>query len=173
MSPVQNSGSSDPLLAAMNGFETRLLRYAFSICRDEELAEDAVQGTFLRLAREYRRRLDLRKLGRSLFTVCRNRSVDLTRAGRRIFALNPAAHAETLDETPCSDAAALLRDEAALMLGAVDELPEPQRMRRIGPSTRAEALPSWRSSSSADTGGWSPRPGRRTWREARLHSRRD
>jgi RNA polymerase sigma-70 factor (ECF subfamily) len=126
MSSVQNPGSTDPLLAALNDFETRLLKYAFSICRDEELAQDAVQDTFLRLAKEYRR-LDLRELGRWLFTVCRNRSVDLTRAGRRIVALNPATYAEAPDEMPGPDAAAQLRDETELMLSAVDGLPEAQR----------------------------------------------
>src|SRR6187401_381297 len=78
MLSASNDSSQDALLAALGEFEPRLLKYAFSICRDEELAQDAVQDTFLRLAKEYRR-LDLHELGRWLFTVCRNRTVDLTR----------------------------------------------------------------------------------------------
>jgi RNA polymerase sigma factor (sigma-70 family) len=118
--------SPDPLLAALNDFQTGLLKYAFSLCRDEELAQDAVQDTFLRLAKEYRR-LDPHELGRWLFTVCRNRCIDLTRAGRRIVALNPATYAEAPDEKPRPDAAVQLRDETELMLSAVDELPEALR----------------------------------------------
>jgi RNA polymerase sigma-70 factor (ECF subfamily) len=67
------------------------------------------------------------ELGRWLFTVCRNRSVDLTRAGRRIVSLNSATYAEAPDEKPRPDTAAQLRDETELMLSAIDGLPEAQR----------------------------------------------
>jgi RNA polymerase sigma-70 factor (ECF subfamily) len=126
MASVPNDVSQDVLLTALSDFELRLLKYAFSICRDEELAQDAVQDTFLRLAREYRR-LDLRELGRWLFTVCRNRAIDLTRAGRRIVPLNAGAHAEAPDDSPQPDATAEQRDETEQMLAVVNALPEAQR----------------------------------------------
>jgi hypothetical protein len=46
MSSVQNAVAPDPLLAALNDFETRLLKYAFSICRDEELAQERCRTLF-------------------------------------------------------------------------------------------------------------------------------
>ena len=126
MSSLQNQVSQDVLLAALNDFEPRLLKYSFSICRDAELAQDAVQDTFLRLAKEYRR-LDLHELGRWLFSVCRNRTIDLTRSARRIIPLNSTAHAEAPDESPRPDTAAEQRDETEQMLTVVDKLPDLQR----------------------------------------------
>ena len=126
MSSVPNAVSPDALPTALHEFEARLLKFAFSICRDQELAQDAVQDTFLRLAKEYHR-LDPYELGRWLFTVCRNRCADLIRAGRRIVALNPATHAEAPDERPGPDTAAEQHDETLLMLTAVDALPDAQR----------------------------------------------
>jgi RNA polymerase sigma factor (sigma-70 family) len=64
--------------AAVERFEAPLSRYASRIVRDNDRARDVVQDTFLRLCRQDRRALD-DDLASWLFTVCRNRAVDLVR----------------------------------------------------------------------------------------------
>lgn len=87
-----------------------LLRYAYSVCRDEALAQDAVQETYLRLMREDPARLD-GHLAPWLFRVCRSRVIDAQRKDRRLTPLetetsipmadpeaeNPAVQAEATD----------------------------------------------------------------------------
>ena len=64
--------------AAVERFEAPLSRYASRIVRDADRARDVVQDTFLRLCRQDRQALE-GDLASWLFTVCRNRAVDLVR----------------------------------------------------------------------------------------------
>src|SRR5262245_35536667 len=60
-----------------------LARYAASILRDEDAAQDVVQETFLRLCDASPAELD-GHLAAWLFTVCRNRALDLQRRQERM-----------------------------------------------------------------------------------------
>lgn len=68
---------------AMVDFESPLIGYAITILNDPELARDVVQDTFLRLCQQ-----DPDKVRDSLkswlFTVCRNRALDVLRKDKRI-----------------------------------------------------------------------------------------
>lgn len=72
----------DIVLSALDAFECRLLRYAVRLLRDEHAARDTVQHTFLKL-------LDVNlddvepRMGKWLFTVCRNRAMDVLRQRQR------------------------------------------------------------------------------------------
>ncbi len=67
---------------ALARYERPLLRHARRITRDDELARDVVQDTFLRLCKQDPERLR-EGLPRWLFTVCRNRALDVAkRSGR-------------------------------------------------------------------------------------------
>lgn len=64
--------------AAVERFEEPLSRYASRLVRDPDRARDVVQDTFLRLCRQDRRAVD-GNLASWLYTVCRNRAVDVIR----------------------------------------------------------------------------------------------
>lgn len=68
---------------AMMDHESSLIGYAATILNDSDLARDVVQDTFIRLCQQ-----DISKVRDNLkswlFTVCRNRALDLLRKNKRI-----------------------------------------------------------------------------------------
>jgi RNA polymerase sigma factor (sigma-70 family) len=70
------------VLAALDTFECRLLRYAQRLLRDEHAARDTVQHTFLKLLDANLDDVEPR-MGKWLFTVCRNRAMDVLRQRQR------------------------------------------------------------------------------------------
>lgn len=70
--------TSDWLSTALDRFEGRLLRYAQKIVGDDHEARDVVQDTFLKLCRQDPEQLNGR-LAQWLYTVCRNRALDVRR----------------------------------------------------------------------------------------------
>ena len=75
--------------SALAEHEGPLLRYAVRLTGNLERARDVVQDTFLRLCREHPERLNSH-LPAWLFTVCRNRALDLLRKEGRTTALTDA-----------------------------------------------------------------------------------
>ena len=65
-------------------FEIPLLQYATRIIGDRELARDVVQETFVQLQRAQRENLDAAP-AKWLFTVCRNRALNVCRKERRMM----------------------------------------------------------------------------------------
>ena len=78
---------SDWIKAALREHEGALVRYAAQITGDLDRARDVVQDTFLRLCAEDESRLD-GHLAQWLFTVCRNRALDLQRKEHRMKPLD-------------------------------------------------------------------------------------
>jgi RNA polymerase sigma factor (sigma-70 family) len=80
----------------------RLIRHAHRILHDREEARDVVQDTLLRFWQQDPRQLAGR-LPQWLFTVCRNRALDVRRRRARLLPLDPDAHAEptSLAPLPC------------------------------------------------------------------------
>ncbi len=64
-------------------YESPLIRYAAQFTGDVDRARDVVQDAFLRLCREDRAQLD-GHLAQWLFTVCRNRALDVRRKEKRM-----------------------------------------------------------------------------------------
>ena len=64
-------------------YEERLCRYAYGITRDQELARDAVQETFLRLCEQDPRAIQ-DYLSAWLFFVCRSRAIDRLRKEKKM-----------------------------------------------------------------------------------------
>lgn len=102
---------SDWIKAALREHEGPLVRYAAQITGDLDRARDVVQDTFLRLCAEDPVRLD-GHLAQWLFTVCRNRALDIQRKEQRMKPLDdielaarpgreasPAAQAEQNEST--------------------------------------------------------------------------
>ncbi len=78
-------------------YERPLVRYALRYAGDLESARDAVQDTFLRLCSSNAAALN-GKLAGWLFTVCRNRALDLRRKAKRSVHLD--ASVESALESP-------------------------------------------------------------------------
>lgn len=81
-----NSGNAEWLRSVIERFESPLIRYAASLTGNAECARDAVQDTFVRLCGQDAAKLHGR-LAQWLFTVCRNRALDLRRKESRLTAL--------------------------------------------------------------------------------------
>jgi len=71
------------VISAIEEHEGSLLRYANHFVHDLETARDVVQDTFLQLCRNPKEELRPR-LAQWLFTVCRNRAIDVCRKERRM-----------------------------------------------------------------------------------------
>lgn len=105
--------------AALDRYEGRLLRYARRITGDEDRARDVVQDTFLKLCKEDPATLNGR-LAQWLYTVCRNRALDVRRKESRATILSddrpgPTEHrlADPVDSAEQSDTIALILAEIA------------------------------------------------------------
>ena len=74
------------IVDALDQYEDALIRYAFWILRDQELAREVVQETFLRLCREEPSKVG-GYLAQWLFTVCRNLAFDTRKREARMTPL--------------------------------------------------------------------------------------
>ena len=74
------------IVDALDQYEDALIRYAVWILRDQELAREVVQETFLRLCREEPSKVN-GYLAQWLFTVCRNLAFDTRKREARMTPL--------------------------------------------------------------------------------------
>ncbi len=122
--------SPDPqeawLTSALERYERPLLKYAMGLCGDRELARDTVQDTFLKLvgASEQDRPENLPAW---LFSVCRNRLIDIRRKQFRLVPLEPD-HVERANDPGQSPSAELETKERSNRLASLlAQLPERDR----------------------------------------------
>ena len=73
---------------ALAAYEGPLLRYAGHLCRDPELAKDAVQDTFVKLWQASGKQPP-EKLAAWLFKVCRHRVFEILRKDKRMISMEP------------------------------------------------------------------------------------
>ena len=100
---------SDWVQSVLDKYEQPLIRYATHITGDIEQAREVVQDTFLKLCR--RQESQVRDhLAQWLYTVCRNRALDVRRKERKMTGL--------------SDAQQQIQDHAGLELSAALEQKE-------------------------------------------------
>jgi RNA polymerase sigma-70 factor (ECF subfamily) len=114
------------VLSVLERYERPLLRYAMRLLGEEAAARDAVQHTFLRLCDQTPEAVQGR-VAPWLFTVCRNKAVDMLRKSRRTEPLSDDEATE-----PAADdlgpAEALEREELYRRLNElIDRLPAGQR----------------------------------------------
>lgn len=121
--------AADWVQAAIEQYESSLLRYANHFVHDLETARDVVQDTFLKLCRQPDE--DLRpRLAQWLFTVCRNRAIDICRKERRMKLAPDDQLATQLADTSGDDSPsrALERSEtAAGLVEQISSLPDRQQ----------------------------------------------
>jgi len=120
-----NDDRRDWVLATLDGYEAKLLRYAASIV-GAALAPDVVQDTFLRLCTVDRTEVD-DHVAAWLFTVCRNRALDLRRRQDR----HDASSDPDMEPSPDSGPVKKLerRESMKQVASAIDALP--QRYREV------------------------------------------
>ena len=107
-------------------YEGPLVRYAKRIIGETERARDIVQDTFMRLCAEERNRVEAH-LAEWLFTVCRNRALDVRRKESRMSPLTneQMAHCESRDSAP--SASLELRETMSQVLRVLDTIPDNQQ----------------------------------------------
>jgi RNA polymerase sigma-70 factor (ECF subfamily) len=111
---------------AVGRYERPLLRCALRLTGDLDMARDVVQDAFLRLCKADRAQVE-GHLAAWLYTVCRNRALDVLRKEGRMGRLSDTSKvADTAaDGGPQTDASA--REIRELVLRVLGTLPEPQR----------------------------------------------
>ena len=110
----------------LDRYERPLVRYALRYAGDLESARDAVQDTFLKLCLADRAALNGMLAG-WLFTVCRNRALDLRRKQRRSVRLEDAAERKIECPMPPPGAALEAGELRALVFAEIDKLPADER----------------------------------------------
>jgi RNA polymerase sigma-70 factor (ECF subfamily) len=121
-----NSPDAAWVRAAVDRFERPLTLYAARLLGDADAARDVVQDTFLRLCAQDRDAIDSR-LAEWLFTVCRNRALDVLRKESRMTQLSDD-HARVRPGVGPGPAESVeTRDSAAKALKLLDTLPTNQR----------------------------------------------
>ncbi len=112
---------SEWMASAVAEYEAPLVRYAWRMTGDLERARDVVQDTFLRLCRADRAEVEAH-LAQWLYTVCRNRALDVRRKEIRMQPA-PAESIERPDGGHSAPSARLEHDEsygrALLLLAAL------------------------------------------------------
>ncbi len=125
MKPVDN-GQAEWMRAVMDRHAGPLTRYAASIVGDLGRAQDVVQDTLARLCREDRSRLEPH-LVEWLFTVCRNRALDVLRKENRMTRLSAAEMAARPSPAPSPAHETERRDTHRRVLQELAALPRNQQ----------------------------------------------
>ena len=112
--------------AVVRRYEKPLLRYAAQITGDIERGRDVVQDTFLRLCTQDRSSLD-NHLAEWLYTVCRNRALDVRRKENRMKTLTVEQVAGQQSREPNQPAATEQQETTQRVLQFVEGLSENQR----------------------------------------------
>lgn len=124
--PGESSATDEWFAGVVRQYEQPLVLYATRITRDLERARDVVQEAFLKLAQMDRQDVEPR-LAEWLYTVCRNRSLDVRRKERRVSPLaeGSAERQEAVDPLP--DEHLEQRESADKALRLMERLPDNQQ----------------------------------------------
>lgn len=111
---------------ALERYELPLLRHAMRFTRSAETAQDVVQDTFLRLCKADRAKVD-GHLAQWLYTVCRNRALDVQKKEARMTPLTESQ----VEAWPSGGAGpgvvAARHEEHAMVLNVIKTLPDKEQ----------------------------------------------
>jgi RNA polymerase sigma-70 factor (ECF subfamily) len=111
---------------AMVDFESSLIGYAATILNDTDRARDVVQDTFVRLCQQDVSKVQA-KLKSWLFTVCRNRALDLLRKDKHTQSIDDIQWQKIADSDLQPDAQADLQERLSRVMKFLKRLPARQR----------------------------------------------
>ena len=126
MKTGKSGADADRMRRVLDRHEGPLLRYAARILDDLELGRDVVQETFLRLWQSDQAGRD-DHLAEWLFTVCRNRALDVRRKERRMRRLSEHQEQARPSRTLSPSAVAEKREAVGRAAEALTALPENQQ----------------------------------------------
>jgi RNA polymerase sigma-70 factor (ECF subfamily) len=125
--PGQTQPDNGPWVrAAVERYERPLTLYAARLLGDAEAARDVVQEAFLRLCSQDRAAVGPR-LAEWLFTVCRNRALDVLRKESRMTRLSEEQVHRCLSPEPAPPDVAERREMVRKVLGLLESLPPNQK----------------------------------------------
>ena len=111
---------------ALARYEGPLIGYAMGIVHDLERARDVVQDTFIRLYQQ-----DRDKVGQGvkswLYTVCRNRALDVLRKEKRLVVMDETKMVTMQEVAGSPDHTADWDERVSLVMTALKRLPDNQR----------------------------------------------
>lgn len=123
---VTNPVSVDELNVLLHRFELPLLQYATRILGDRDRARDVVQETFIELQRGERQQLD-HAPAKWLFTVCRNRALNICRKEKRMTYLDEEILEKQESHDPAPNEHIEHEEAAGFLLRIVATLPPRQQ----------------------------------------------
>ena len=109
--------------AALKQFERPLIRYVMRLTGDVETARDIVQEAFLKLCQADRAQVD-GHLAAWLYTVCRNRALDVRKKESRMNALDETTAANTASLAAGPGAVAEWNETRRRVVEALEGLPD-------------------------------------------------
>ncbi len=112
--------------AAVSRFQRPLTAYCLKLTGSLELAREITQDAFLKLCDQPRQRVE-GHLAPWLYTVCRNRALDVLRKESRGGPMAPESLAARPDGQPGPDQQAERRELAGRMLDELEKLPAAQQ----------------------------------------------
>jgi RNA polymerase sigma-70 factor (ECF subfamily) len=126
MSRQPDAEHDDWVRGAVARFEGPLTLYASRLLRDSEAARDVVQETFLKLCAADRPTVD-NHLAEWLFTVCRNRALDVLRKEQRMSQLREEQVHRCLSTDPAPLETIERQELGRRVLELMENLPANQR----------------------------------------------
>ncbi|MGZ5001881.1 MAG: RNA polymerase sigma factor [Chthoniobacterales bacterium] len=117
---------TDDFTELLRRFELPLLQYASRIIGDRERARDVVQETFVELQRGRREQLD-HAPAKWLFTVCRNRALNVCRKERRMTFLDDKILQKRAGEEPMPNETLEHKEAKGFLLRIIATLPPRQQ----------------------------------------------
>ena len=121
-----HAGESEPIRLAFDRYEGQLTRYAQRITGNVEHARDVVQETFFRLCRQDIEQVD-GHLTEWLFTVCRNKALDIRRKEARMTSMADATLADTPTNEPEPNQQIERAEQNKQVVEMLERLPPNQR----------------------------------------------
>lgn len=118
--------ADDDLRALLQRFELPLLQYATRILGDRDRARDVVQETFVELQRHARRQTDSAP-AKWLFTVCRNRALNICRKEKRMTYLDEGIFEKEPGQEPAPNERIEEAEARGFLLRIVATLPPRQQ----------------------------------------------
>ncbi len=112
--------------SALERYEGALIRYAMGVTGNLEQARDVVQDTFLKLCTADRQKIG-NHLAQWLYTVCRNRALDVRKKEGRMNPLTDVQAKTVASRDPAPSAVAEVNETHRLVLDVLETLPARQR----------------------------------------------
>ena len=112
--------------AVVDSYQAKLIQYARGITGNLESARDVTQDTFMKLCVQDRAQLN-GKLAPWLYTVCRNRALDVRKKEGRMNAMEPVMVDARPGKIPAPNVVAIRNEHHAALIAAVNRLPETEQ----------------------------------------------